>query len=146
MMRTDSEHDTVNLPARGDLTFVYDGPGLATRLEGWAISNLELFFGDGLEAARQCKVAAYRNADGNLGINARVTPLAVVAAWHLVNPAGNVVNGGPRGRYSEKPSQTQQELEAVRDSGRYESHKGAVPVYGIPSTSWRSPSADANRA
>ncbi|MGW7425820.1 hypothetical protein ACWGJB_38310 [Streptomyces sp. NPDC054813] len=129
--------------SHGDLVFVYNGPGLVTRLEGWALSLIEMMFGDGPDATIRRKVAVYRNADGSLDISARVSRLAAVeSAWHLVNPAGDIVNGGPRGRHGEKPSQTAEELEAERDSGKYKSHEGSVPVYGIPSTAQRSPSAD----
>ncbi|MEU9396836.1 hypothetical protein AB0D86_43445 [Streptomyces sp. NPDC048324] len=129
--------------SHGDLVFVYNGPGLVTRLEGWALSLIEMMFGDGPDATRRRMVAVYRNADGSLDISARVSRLAAVeSAWHLVNPAGDIVNGGPRGRHGEKPSQTAEELEAERDSGKYKSHEGSVPVYGIPSTAQRSPSAD----
>ncbi|GGP80232.1 hypothetical protein [Streptomyces melanogenes] len=140
---TSTEHRTPRLPARGDLVFVYDGGlGLVTRLEGWALSVVEMLFGDGPEATRSRMVAVVRDADGALDISARVSRLAAVeSAWHLVNPAGNIVNGGPRG---EKPSLTPAELEAVRDSGQYESHRGAVAVYGIPSTAQHSPSAGAD--
>jgi hypothetical protein len=134
-------------PAVGDLIFVYGGPGLVTRLEGWALSRLEMWFGDGPEATRQRMVAVYRNADGALDIARYVSPLtAVEQAWHLVNPADGIVNGGPRrGADGELlPSQSREELEAVRDSGKYTSHVGSVAVYGVPSTAQRSPSADAD--
>lgn len=72
-----------------------------------------------------------------------MTPLAAAeTAWHLVSPAGDIVNGGPRGNGT-RPSQSQAELEAVRDSGRYASHAGAVAVFGIPSTALHAPSVDA---
>lgn len=139
-----NEHPVSPL-APGDLIFVYNGPGLVTRLEGWALSLIEMMFGDGPDATIRRKVAVYRDANGNLDISASVTPIAAVeSAWHLVNPASDIVNGGPRGRHGEEPSQTAEELEAVRDSGKYESHKGSVPVYGIPSTAQRSPAADAD--
>ncbi|MCC9707327.1 hypothetical protein E4N62_19810 [Streptomyces sp. MNU76] len=133
--------------APGDRIFVYGGPGLVTRLEGWALSVLEMWFGDGPEATRQRMVAVFRDADGNLDIARYVSPLtAVEQAWHLVNPADDIVNGGPRcGANGEMlPSQSREELEAVRDSGKYKSHVGSVAVYGIPSTAQRSPSADAD--
>lgn len=132
-------------PAVGDLIFVYGGPGLVTRLEGWALSVLEMWFGDGPEATRKRMVAVYRNARGDLDIASYISPLkAVEQAWHLVNHADRIVNGGPRrGENGELlPSQSRKELEAVRDSGKYTSHAGAVAVYGIPSTAQRSPSAD----
>lgn len=127
--------------APGDLIFVYNGPGLVTRLEGWALSLIEMMFGEGPEATIRRKVAVYRDADGNLDISARVSRFAAVeSSWHLVNPAGDIVNGGPRGRDGEEPSQTAEELEAQRDSGTYKSHEGSVPVYGIPRASQHSPS------
>ncbi|WP_069626218.1 hypothetical protein [Streptomyces niveus] len=133
----------VKLPAPGDLVFIYDGgPGLVTRLEGWALGMVELLFGDGVEATRRRMVGVYRNPAGELDIAAFVTPLAVAeAAWHLVSPAGDIVNGGPRGNGT-RPSQSQAELEAVRDSGRYPSRIGATAVFGIPGTSQRAPSVD----
>ncbi|MEU9405793.1 hypothetical protein AB0E08_08810 [Streptomyces sp. NPDC048281] len=140
-----TEQSTPAPLAPGDLIFVYSGPrcGLVTRLEGWALSLLEMVFGDGPEATLRRRVAVIRDATGNLDVSTFVTPFAAAAsAWHLVSPDNRIVNGGPRGRHSELPSQTPEELEAFRDSGRYESHTGAVPVYGIPDTALRSPSAD----
>lgn len=134
----------LKLPAPGDLVFIYDGgPGLVTRLEGWALSMVELLFGDGIEATHRRMVGVYRNPAGDLDIAAFVTPLAAAeTAWHLVSPAGDIVNGGPRGNGT-RPSQSQAELEAVRDSGRYASHAGAVAAFGIPDTSQYAPSVDA---
>ncbi len=136
-------------PGVGDLVFVYSGPGLVTRLEGWALSVLEMWFGDGAEATRRRRVAVFRDADGNLDISAFVSPLAAVeASWHLVSPAGRIVNGGPRRAANGEPlpSQTREELEAFRDATTRESHVGAVAVYGTPSTSHRAPSADETNA
>ncbi|MGX1266883.1 hypothetical protein [Streptomyces phaeoluteigriseus] len=126
--------------APGDLIFVYNGPGLVTRLEGWALSVIEMMFGDGPEATRKRRVAVYRNADGDLDISAHVSPLAAVeSAWHLVSPADAIVGGGPCG---DGPSLTSEELEALRDSGKYKFLKGSVPFYGIPDTVECSPSAE----
>ena len=106
-----------------------------------------MWFGDDSEATRKRMVAVFRDADGNLDIARYVSPLtAVEQAWHLVNPADDIVNGGPRrGPNGELlPSQSREELEADRDSGKYTSHVGSVAVYGVPSTSQRSPSATAD--
>ncbi|MFI9040898.1 hypothetical protein [Streptomyces sp. NPDC053726] len=137
----------VKRPDCGDLIFVYGGdPGLVTRLEGWALSMIELSLGDGLETALRRMVAVYRTPTGELDVAACVVPLAAAeTAWHLVNPDGDIVNGGPCGRYGELPSRSRAELEDDRDSGRYKSHIGAVAVYGIPGTSRHAPSpADDN--
>jgi hypothetical protein len=128
------------LPAVGDLIFVYTGPGLVTRLEGWALSVIEMMFGDGPEATRERMVAVYRNADGELDISRHVSALAAVeASWHLLNPdIDEIVGGGPRGQ---APSHSREELEELRDSGRFKFLQGSVPFYGIPSTVECSPSA-----
>jgi len=138
-----AHHENIKFPSPGDLIFVYDcAPGLATRLEGWALSMIELTFGDGLEATRRRMVAVYRTPTGELDIAARVVPLAAAEmAWHLVNPDGDIVNGGPCGRYGELPSRSRAELENDRDSGHYKSHVGAVAIYGIPGTSHQAPSS-----
>ncbi|KMS74200.1 hypothetical protein ACM01_14865 [Streptomyces viridochromogenes] len=127
----------------GDLVFVYNGPGLVTRLEGWALSVVEMLFGDGPDATRKRMVAVYRNADGELDISAFVSPLAAVeASWHLLKPTSNdICGGGPRGQ---EPSLSREELEDLRDSGRYKFLKDSVPFYGVPSTAQVSPSADAD--
>lgn len=127
------------LPAHGDAIFVYNGPGLTTRLEGWALSVVEIMFGDGPDATRRRMVAVYRNAAGDLDISAHVSPLAAVkSSWHLVNGNGDIVGGGPR---NQNPYSDREELEGLRDSGRFKFLEGSVPVYGIPATSQRSPSA-----
>lgn len=126
--------------APGDLIFVYNGPGLVTRLEGWALSVIEMMFGDGPEATRERRVAVYRNADGDLDISAHVSPLAAVeSAWHLLAPDGGIVGGGPCG---DGPSLTAEELKALRDSGKYKFLKGSVAFHGIPDTVECSPSAE----
>ncbi|MEV8419185.1 hypothetical protein AB0P45_37350 [Streptomyces niveus] len=123
----------VKLPAPGDLVFIYDGgPGLVTRLEGWALGMVELLFGDGVEATRRRMVGVYRNPAGELDIAAFVTPLAVAeAAWHLVSPAGDIVNGGPRGNGT-RPSQSQAELEASATRAATPRASGPLRSSGFP--------------
>lgn len=116
---------------------------LATRLESWALPMVELLFGDGIEATRRRTVGVYRNPAGDLDVATFVTPLTTAeTVWHLVSPAGDIVNGSPR-EDGTRPSQSQAELEAVRASGRYTSHAGAVAVFGMPDTSPYAPSVDA---
>jgi hypothetical protein len=126
----------------GDLIFVYNGPGLVTRLEGWALSVVEIAFGDGPDATRERSVAVSRNEDGELDIAAGVVPLSTAeAAWHLVSPEGQIVHGGPRGKHGIKPSLLRSELEEDRDSGRFGFLAGSVAVEGLPDTVRHSPTA-----
>lgn len=128
----------------GDQIFVYaSGQGLVTRLEGWALSIVELVFGEGYGATVERMVAVFRDVDGNLDIASAlgVTPVAEAAgAWHLVAPDGLIVGGGPRGR---GPSMNRQELEELRDSGRFNFLAGSVPVLGLPDGVEYAPSAGA---
>ena len=86
--------------APGDTVFVYTGgQGLVTRLEGWALSVLEVAFGDGPEATRERRVAVFRDASGRLDISSPlcVAPVGAAAeAWHLIAPNGRIVGGGCR--------------------------------------------------
>ncbi|MFM9452480.1 hypothetical protein [Streptomyces europaeiscabiei] len=138
--------DTAPLYAPGDMLFVYDGgPGLVTRLEGWALSVVEMFFGDSPEATRKRVVAVFRTADGSLDISSPlcVAPVdAAAASWHLVAPDGRIVGGGTRDQ-SRKPSLSRQELEVLRDSGKHSFLAGATTVPGLPAGAGRAPSADA---
>lgn len=131
--------------APGDEVFVYTGgPGLVTRLEGWALSVLEMVFGDGAEATRERRVAVFRDADGRLDIS---SPLCVVpvnaaeTAWHLVAPDGRIVGGGTR-RQGRKPSMSRDELEDLRDSDTYKSLADSVAVHGLPDGVQRAPATD----
>lgn len=127
----------------GDPVFVYGQVGLVTRLEGWAVSNVELFFGDGRDAAlAHHTVAVYRDHNDRLDIIDRGAAVALADAeesWHLVSPEGHLVGGGPR---TNKPSLTRAELETIRDQGTFSFQKGATAVYGIPVTVLRSPAFD----
>ncbi|MFF5019033.1 hypothetical protein [Streptomyces sp. NPDC001165] len=137
--------ETAPLYATGDEIFVYDGgPGLVTRLEGWALSVVEIAFGDP-ETTRDRRVCVFRNADGQLDISSplSVAPLdAAATAWHLVAPNGRLVGGGTR-RQGQKPSMNREELEALRDAGTYKSTANSVAVLGLPDGVQRAPSADA---
>ncbi|GHI98142.1 hypothetical protein TPA0906_00080 [Streptomyces olivaceus] len=131
----------------GDTVFVYDGgPGLITRVEGWALSLLESVMGDGPETTLKRMVVAFRNVAGHLDISSPlcVAPLeAAAAAWHLVAPDGRIVGGGTR-RQGREPSLTRDELEALRDTGTYgKSLVGSVAVDGLPDGVQRAPSAGA---
>jgi hypothetical protein len=130
--------------APGDLVFVYDGgPGLVTRLEGWALSVVEIAFGEGREATVKRMVAVFRDGAGDLDISSPlcVAPLeAAAAAWHLVAPDGHLVGGGTRGQ-GRRPSLSRAELEAQRDAGTYKSLVGSVPVLGLPDGVQHAPSA-----
>ncbi|MFJ2627725.1 hypothetical protein ACIO6T_31065 [Streptomyces sp. NPDC087532] len=142
--------ETAPLYAPGDDIFVYDGgPGLVTRLEGWALSVVEIAFGDGPEATRDRRICVFRDADGQLDISSPlcVAPLdAAAAAWHLVAPNGRLVGGGTR-RQGREPSMDREELEALRDAGTYKSIVSSVAVLGLPDGVQRAPSAGAtNRA
>lgn len=133
--------------APGDEVFVYDGgPGLVTRLEGWALSVLEMVCGDGPEATRERRVVVFRDAAGNLDISSPlcVAPVgAARAAWHLVAPDGRIVGGGTR-RQGREPSMSRNELEELRDSGRYgKSLTGSVAVHGLPDGVQYAPPTDA---
>ncbi|MFJ8787552.1 hypothetical protein [Streptomyces sp. NPDC102476] len=138
--------ETTPLYAPGDEIFVYDGgPGLVTRLEGWALSVVEIAFGDGPEATRDRRVCVFRDADGQLDISSPlcVAPLdAAAAAWHLVAPNGRIVGGGTR-RQGREPSMGREELEALRDTGTHTFLVGSVAVPGLPDGVHRAPSADA---
>ncbi|WP_331762469.1 hypothetical protein OG612_45480 (plasmid) [Streptomyces sp. NBC_01527] len=118
--------------APGDDVFIYGGPGLVSRLVGWAHSSVELFFGDGVRQP----VAVYRDQEGHLDISATAVALsAAQSSWHLVSPDGRIVGGGPR---TYLPSLSREELEAQRDSGQHGFQNGALPCYGIPPTALRS--------
>ncbi|MFE7442397.1 hypothetical protein ACFU7X_18320 [Streptomyces chartreusis] len=141
-----SAEDTVVHLAPGDQIFVYaTRQGLVTRLEGWALSILELVFGEGYEATVRRMVAVFRDADGNLDIASPLStvPLAEAEkAWHLVAPDGRIVGGGTR-EQGRKPSMDQGELEELRDSGRFKFLAGSVPVLGLPDGVEYAPSAGA---
>ncbi|MDX2697148.1 hypothetical protein [Streptomyces ipomoeae] len=129
----------------GDEVFVYaTRSGLVTRLEGWALSILELVFGEGYDATVRRMVAVFRDADGNLDIASplSVAPVAeAAAAWHLVAPDdGRIVGGGTRDQ-GRKPSMTREELEELRDSGRFKFLAGSVAVLGLPDGVEYAPSA-----
>ncbi|MFJ6709305.1 MULTISPECIES: hypothetical protein [unclassified Streptomyces] len=133
--------------APGDTVFVYDaGPGLVTRVEGWALSLLESVMGDGREATLKRMVVVFRDGDGHLDISSPlcVAPLeAAAAAWHLVAPDGRIVGGGTR-RQGREPSMARDELEALRDAGTYgDSLVGSVAVDGLPDGVQHAPSAGA---
>lgn len=138
---------TTELPyALGDPVFVYDGgPGLVTRVEGWALSLLECAMGDGREATLKRMVVVFRDGAGHLDISSPlcVAPLdAAAAAWHLVAPDGRIVGGGTR-RQGREPSLPRDELEALRDAGTYKSLVGSVAVGGLPDGVQHAPSAGA---
>lgn len=132
--------------APGDTVFVYDGgPGLVTRVEGWALSLLESVMGEGREATLKRMVVVFRDGAGHLDISSPlcVVPLdAAAAACHLVAPDGRIVGGGTRGQGRE-PSMTRDELEALRDARTYDSLVGSVPVDGLPDGVQHAPSAGA---
>lgn len=139
--------DSVPNVTPGDQVFVYaTHHGLVTRLEGWALSIVELVFGEGYEATVKRMVAVFRDADGRLDIAHPMTvvPAAAAAeAWHLVAPDdGRIVGGGTRSQ-GRKPSMSRQELEELRDSGTYESLAGSLPVLGLPDGVEHAPSAGA---
>lgn len=82
--------DNEPLYAVGDPVFVYRGPGLVTRLDGWALSVLERVFGNGAETTRNRRVVVFRDTEGRLDTASPmiVTPLDMAAgAWHMVAPA-----------------------------------------------------------
>ncbi|MFE3739237.1 hypothetical protein [Streptomyces sp. NPDC059134] len=142
--RGSGRDDSIKLPEPGDLIFVYDGgPGLVTRLEGWALSVTDLAFGEAPEAVRDRKVAVFRTPAGELDIATSVTPLAVVeTSWHLVSPAGDIVNSGPHSLYRAQPSNPLTESDGIHDSGLLKAYIGAHPVYGVPATSRRASTVD----
>lgn len=115
----------------GDEIFVYDGgPGLVTRQLGWALSVVEMAFGDGPQATRDRRVVVFLDGDGRLDISRYASPLdAVKESWHLVAPDGRIVCGGPRG---DRGSMTRAELKELRDSGEFASLTGSTAVFGIP--------------
>jgi hypothetical protein len=127
----------------GQFVFVYgDGFGLVTRLEGWALSAVEMAFGDGAGATYERRVAVFRDAGGSLDVAGAtiVVPLAAAdQSWHLVQDDGRIVAGGPR---RGKGSLSAAELKEQRDSGRYEWLAGSRPVLGVPATARRSPTVD----
>lgn len=131
----------------GDRIFVYDGgPGLVTRLEGWALSVLEMAFGDGPEATRERKVAVFRDGTGRLDVSSPlcVAPLDAAAdAWHLIAPNGRIVGGGTR-RQGSRPSMSRDELEALRDADTHRSLIGSVAVHGLPDGVQYAPSTGAD--
>jgi hypothetical protein len=129
----------------GDEVFVYDGgPGLITRVQGWALSVVEMAFGDGPEATLERRVAVFYNEDGKLDISSPLCVAPVEAAseaWHLVTPDGRIVGGGTR-RQGRTPSLSREELEELRDEGTYRSLVGSVAVHGLPDGVRHAPSAE----
>lgn len=124
----------------GDEIFVYDGgPGLVTRLDGWALSVVELAFGEGRKATIDRRVCVFRNEDGRLDISSPlcVVPLDAAAnAWHLVAPDdGRIVGGGTK--------QSREELEALRNSGKFKFLAGSAAVHGLPDGVQYAPAAGA---
>jgi hypothetical protein len=138
--------DTVLHLTPGDQIFVYaTRSGLVTRLEGWALSILELVFGEGYDATVRRMVAVFRDVHGNLDIASPLSTVPVAeaaAAWHLVAPDGRIVGGGTRDQ-GRKPSMNREELEELRDSGRFKFLAGSVPVLGLPDGVEHAPSAGA---
>lgn len=126
----------------GEEIFVYDGgPGLVTRHLGWALSVVEMAFGDGPSATRSRRVVVFRDADGNLDVSSPlvVSPLGRAAtAWHMVAPDGRIVGGGTRAQ-GRRDSLTRAELEALRDTARYDFLAGSRAVYGIPEGAAKAP-------
>lgn len=116
----------------GDPVLVYDGgPGLVTRLEGWALSVLEMIAGDGPQATRRQMVAVFRDADGNPDVSSPlvVVPLdAAAGGWHLVAADGRIVAGGPL--------MTRERMEELR--GTRARYTGASVIHGIPDVAQRS--------
>ncbi|MEV5774281.1 hypothetical protein AB0L49_23975 [Streptomyces antimycoticus] len=138
--------DTEPLYAPGDTVFVYDGgPGLVTRVEGWALSLLESVMGDGRETTLKRMVVVFRDSAGRLDVSSPlcVAPVdAAAEAWHLVAPDGRIVGGGTR-RQGREPSMPREDLEALRDAGTHKSLVGSVVVHGLPEGAQRAPSAGA---
>ncbi|WP_333732577.1 hypothetical protein [Streptomyces sp. IBSBF 3010] len=127
--------------APGDPLFVYGGPGLVTRFEGWALSVVEIACGEDSEVALKRRVAVFRDADGRLDIAAPLcaVPLRTAeAAWHLIAPDGRIVAGGPRGA-GRQPSPSRDELEQLRDEGAHKVLAGSVAVFGLPDGIRRAP-------